>query len=503
MKAVLAHIDHKIALLGKHPLFSWLSSGQLPPAERLLILPGVVTMAMGFRDVNKWVLRYPHASGELERGINIHTFEDQTHSRLFLEDWRLLDLDKRLGWTASDTLWWLFLADANEAARRYGVYFLSLPAVDGDDPLLRFAQAEVGERCARDLFFRHASAVASDLARGTGTELRYLGPHHLDAEGEGAEHLFEALVLDDTHRARALRVVDAMAEVFADAFDSMLGYARAYVDSGQPPRPAPSGPAGVPMPTRAICPAACEPDESLDWLIRERSVRLERHPLFTWFGHRNPSISASQALRRFFPLWAMYFLGRRDIVRYAIACPGPATELELAVNAAAEDLIAHTGSCLDDWRQLGLDRALDWTASQTLEFCYIDRLLDRHRKDRVRLTALAGTHHDPLARLWLLRGLHASTEVILRHCAELAAEAESADGLRLDFLGGRHLPAVSPPVVSPSVVSPPVAAPVRGPVPDAARRQEAADLLTAVFDQAEDHLDLSLDVALANDFAIG
>src|SRR5581483_9412322 len=101
--------------------------------------------------------------------------------------------------------------------------------------------------------------------------------------------------------------------------------------------------------------------------------------------------------------------------------------------------------------------------------------------DRVRLTALAAGHPDPLTRLWLLRGLHAITEVILDGTARLAAEAESEPGsgagLRLDFLAGRHLPA---------------------PPPTPGASGAAGDVLTEVFDQAEEHLDLALDVALSN-----
>src|SRR5215218_651270 len=114
MEGILRYVSDRIAQLDRHPLFDWLAADDTPLRDRLLILPSVATVAIGFRDVNKWVLRYPRAGSELERGINIHTFEDQTHSRLFLEDWRRLGLDERLGWQASDTLWWVFLSEANE-----------------------------------------------------------------------------------------------------------------------------------------------------------------------------------------------------------------------------------------------------------------------------------------------------------------------------------------------------------------------------------------------------
>src|SRR3954470_17969499 len=179
MHDILGYIETRIAELDRHPLFAWLDDDRTPLKDRLLILPSIATVAIGFRDVNKWVLRYPRAATDLERGINIHTFEDQTHSRLFMEDWRRLGLGGSPGWQASDTLWWLFLAEPNEVSRRHGSYFLALPAADRNDPLLRFAHAEVAERCARDLFFKYASRVAGQLADETGVQCLYLGQHHI------------------------------------------------------------------------------------------------------------------------------------------------------------------------------------------------------------------------------------------------------------------------------------------------------------------------------------
>ena len=53
--------------------------------------------------------------------MNLGTLEDEKHSRLFLEDWRKLELDTRLGWRTSDMLWWLFVAPDQEIFRRSGI----------------------------------------------------------------------------------------------------------------------------------------------------------------------------------------------------------------------------------------------------------------------------------------------------------------------------------------------------------------------------------------------
>ncbi|MEX2980872.1 hypothetical protein [Streptomyces sp. C36] len=488
MKDLLAYVEQRVAALDGHPLFSWLASDETPLKERLMILPSVATVALGFRDVNKWVLRYPHAADDLERGINVHTFEDQTHSRLFLEDWRRLGLDRRLGWDASDTLWWLFQAETNEVIRGHCMYFLSIAAADRGDPLLRFAHAQVGELCARDLFFTHISAVASRLSDRTGLTMRYFGAHHIEAEGEGAEGVFESLVLDDGRRRRARELADVMVGVFGEILDGIHAYALRHVATGLPPHPPaaprPAEPTGGVTPTTGPVHPTQKP---LHHLLHERRARHAAHPFHTWLGHRGGRISALQALQRFLPLWAIDVMGYRDLNRYAIGYAEPASAPERAVNAWADELTARNALFLNDWKQLGLDELLGWNAGDTLEFYYLSRTMDIHRHHRVTTTQLATAHSDPMLRLWLTGAMAAAADVLLDSTRPLAVEAEAATGLRLDYLAGRRQ------VAAPHFTHDPV-------TPD--QRDMAAEIIETVFDFMDRQLDLSLDVALSNDFRI-
>ena len=97
--------------LAAHRFHAWMRESALPPEDRLLIAPIILAVfVMNFRDANKWFIRFPEPAGPLERIINGNTLEDETHSRLFLEDWKKLGLDEKLGWRAGDTLWWTALA---------------------------------------------------------------------------------------------------------------------------------------------------------------------------------------------------------------------------------------------------------------------------------------------------------------------------------------------------------------------------------------------------------
>ncbi len=477
MKDILNYVEGKVAALDDHPLFGWLASDETPLKERLMILPTVATVAMGFRDVNKWVLRYPNAANDLERGINIHTFEDQTHSRLFLEDWRRLGLDRRLGWDASDTLWWLFQAEVNEVIRDKCLYFLSIAAADGGDPLLRFAHAEVGELCARELFFKHISAVAGQLAERTGLTMLYFGAHHIEAEGEGAEGVFESVVLDDTHRERARELAEVMIGVFSEILDAIHGYVLKHVVTGTLPRPAALEPPSVDSRSRGAVPAP----------LRARRDRHASHPFYTWIRHRGDRVPAIKALQRFLPMWAMDVLGYADLGRNAFRYAEPSSELEHAVNDWVAGLTARTGLFAHDWKALDLDELLGWDAGDTLEFYYLSRTMDVHRHHRVVLTQLATGHPDPLLRLWLTAALSAATDVFLEGTAVLASEVESSGTLRLDYLSGRGS----------------VPAPDFADLPLTPEQQEVVTgMIETVFGFMDRQLDLSLDVALSNEFRI-
>ncbi|HUH69620.1 MAG TPA: hypothetical protein VLZ05_12595 [Mycobacterium sp.] len=106
MEQVMKLRDARQEEIGRHAFFDWLRSDRVPVLDRLAFAPAGALFIMQFRDINRWVLRFPEPRTEYEWVINLGTLEDEKHSRMFLQDWRKLDLDTRLGWRASDVLWW-------------------------------------------------------------------------------------------------------------------------------------------------------------------------------------------------------------------------------------------------------------------------------------------------------------------------------------------------------------------------------------------------------------
>ncbi|MCX2185027.1 hypothetical protein KV205_31595 [Streptomyces sp. SKN60] len=504
METVLRHIERRREVLGKHPFFEWVVSNETPLGDRLTFLPMLSNFSMGFRDVNKWVLRYPQAGNVLEEGINLHSFEDETHSRLFLDDWRRLGLDERLGWRASDTLWWLFLAEANEVARGHGIRFLSLAAADEGDPLLRFAHSEVIEACGA-VFFGYVAPIASQLTGTTGIDYPYLGPYHLARETGhmDCEEVFESVLLDDRLRDRAMELADAMFDVFSEMFDTFMRFAQRYVVSGAVPLPAFTPPTEVASASGARyvvdTGGPIHPSQvPLQRLLGERKERTARHPFYLWLRDRL-DLSPLQAMRRFIPLWAMDIMGYRDLNTYAMRYDRPANALEGAVNSWVDDLQTHSALFLSDWRELGLDQLLGWTASDTLEFCFLDPQMDIHRRNMAGFTHLAAAHTDPVLRLWLMHALESNGDAFFEHSTKVAGDIEADTGLRLDYLTGRHELAHMPKHPA-EAQSTPVT--FKDQPLDPQRCEIVSGMIEASFDAIDEHLTLALDVALSNKFRI-
>src|SRR5262249_21097846 len=223
MEAVFQLVDEGAAKLAAHPLLTCVQDAAVPLDPPLPRLPAWALFAMGSRDICTLVLPSRPPQDPLRCAINEHAAEDATHSRLFLEDWDALGLDERLGWRASDVLWWLFLAPETAAMRHVGMRLLAMPAADGGDPLLRCAWAEVIE-AAGAVFFRAIAPHAEQLAGRTGREYRYLGDYHLARESGHIDSVeaFRAQRLGETQRARAMSLALSTLEMFQCLFDCML-----------------------------------------------------------------------------------------------------------------------------------------------------------------------------------------------------------------------------------------------------------------------------------------
>jgi hypothetical protein len=498
MRAVVQLRDKRQADIDGHPFITWLRDGAVPLDRRLDWAPMVALFVMQFRDMQRLVMRYPEPRDELEWTITAGTREDETHSGLFLEDWRALGLNRRLGWRTSDTLWWLFLSDAQEALRRCGMRYITIGVADGDDPLIRFASSEAVEATGY-VMLSATEPIATDLAARTGNPYRYFGAYHLARETghvANTEGVFERRLLTDAQRSTALRLCDDMFELIGEVFTACLAYARRYAEAdtvpARPGRAAPDHPA-TPSPIEAL-PLVSDPRHATVWRVLEaRRKRAVAHPFYAWLGDGN-GLAPQEQLCRFIPMWTLDILGYRDLAKYAFTYPEPSSAAEQALNRWAAELSTHSGLFLNDWDGLALDDRLGFGASDTLEFLFLDPDMDLHRQHLVEFAQLAMRHPDPALRWWLMTALEATGETFFERTAPLAQAAEHTTGVRLDYLAGRHAITTGARDARPKVPPTPL---------QPGDEEIAIGLVNAVFDAFEEQLTRSYAVARADKLAIG
>lgn len=520
MQKFMKYKDQRAAQLEQHRFIQWLDADNVSPLRKLDFAPIMAIFVMNFRDMNLWVLRFDERSDEHFRGIiNGNTYEDESHSRLFLEDWDKLALDDKLGWSAGDTLWWLFASEATECFRRYGIEFIKLCVEDGGDPMVRFTHSEAGEACGH-VFFRHVVHPTAQLADRTGMHYRYFGHYHLDRELGHVMHSegeFENQILDEETRAHGLVLGERMFNIFDGIFDAFADYARDYVERGSVPVPPVAAMASLPRHAYEVVSGSREPEARpevrpevkdnarstseaasyLQGVLDERMNRARQHPFYRWL--READVDAADKLRRFIPMWVMDIMGYRDLNHYVFHYEHPRGRLERLINAWVNDLETHSELFFADWRALDMDERLGWGARETLEFCFFDPGMDVHRENIVRFAQMGLSYPEPVLRFWLMHALQASGEAFFDNTRELAHMAEKAGVGRLDYLADRHQSAHREPERDRA---------------EALRAEFMAESLTSeqiaiaermievVFDALQAQLDLSLHAATSDRFRI-
>jgi len=373
--------------------------------------------------------------------LNRQAAEDQTHARLFIEDWRKLRLDERLGWGAGETLWWYYASPETEVMRRIGMEILEL-CVSHTDPLVRYALMTSIE-AAGHAFFTTTSKVATELEKRTGQEYRYFGRYHLAREAAHEAEVgpvFEDAAPSEPLLAQARSIVARIFELFDEQFNHLHVYARAACQRREPRRAAEDAAAplchATPAPRRAGGRMTGRSAE-LRRAIEERRRATDEHPFFRWMRDED-GVPAAQKLRRFTPLWVPDVMGYKDLNRYALRYREPVGAQERAINRWAENLSSHHQLFMRDWAGLGMDRVLGWNAGDALKFCGLGSHTDLARRNMATFVKLAFTHPRPALRFWLMTALEATGDAFFHNTRLLAERAEQETGGRLDYLANRH-----------------------------------------------------------------
>lgn len=224
----------------RHPLYRWLaaSPGLTAQARLSAVVPEWALGIMGYPEVLH-VLSDALGGGAGPsagpRAVPVRAWAESLawHGEAFLADWDALNLDQRLGLTASQALRWLYLDPRTDAHRRNLAAFIGL-AASCVSPLARMWLLEALE-ASGDAWFTATSTLAVRAERDLGKPLDYLaGRCESPSPDTGG---FARAPLSGQEEEQ---VAGAISTVF-DAVDEQLDLTLAGVRAG-----APSGvPAGI------------------------------------------------------------------------------------------------------------------------------------------------------------------------------------------------------------------------------------------------------------------
>ncbi|QGN79946.1 hypothetical protein [Piscirickettsia salmonis] len=502
MRSIMALRDDYQNHLREHHFFKWLHSQNVSLEKKFDFIPAMAVFVMNFRDMNLWVIRFNEGNDQFKAVINSSTIEDETHSRLFLEDWRKFNLDDKLKWKASDVLWWLFLSEDMEPFRKYGVEFMKLSTEDNNDPLVRFAHSEAGEACGH-VFFENISPMADNLGKKNNLEYRYFGSFHLDLETGHvleSEDIFQDQQITPEQYNKSIKLAKHMFSIFDGIHDNFLNYAKKYVETGGLPHKKmaidyvdnqnKSTNIGY-IPSKKFQIHSSQKD--LESHLKYRMKNAENHSFYEWM--KNDNLPALKKLQRFIPLWAVDIFGYRDLNKYVFRYNKPKTDLEYSVNTIASNLEKHSQLFLQDWVELKLDEVLRWSGSSTLEFLFLDYFMDMHRKNLINFAMLGLKNTNAFERLWFMEALESSGHAFFSNTRQLALQAEEEHHIRLDYLSNRHS-IVHARKQNKTIDFKNI------PLNDANTVKSINNIIDIVFDALEENLDLSLQASTLNKFSI-
>ncbi|CNC70559.1 hypothetical protein [Yersinia similis] len=442
MKTFYQFRDEQKKKLEEHVFYDLISTDKIEFNNKLMFMPAMVHFIMNFRDMNKWVIRFETPDTSFKSVINGGTIEDETHSRLFLEDWRKLHIDDKLKWNSSDIIYWLFISSEMECFRKYGIDFMRLCIDDESDPILRYAHSESGETCG-NVFFSRISPIADRIAVNLNISLRYFGTFHLNLENGHvweSEGVFENIVLEQDANEKVRSLSQRMFDIFHGIHNAFYNYTSNYILTQSYPKFPEMltiiGNNEYPQYPDLFLITGNNHSNDIIQHINNYLEQISKHPFYEWL--KSTSINPLIKLKSFIPLWTVDIMGYRDINRYVFPYERIESDSERLITEYALLLSEHSYLFYNDWKSLQLDEMLRWTASDTLDFIFLNADMDTHRENLVKFSLCGLKNSEPLIRFWFMMILELSGKSFFSYVGNVAKLAEKEYNISLPYLSGKH-----------------------------------------------------------------
>lgn len=417
MKSAFQHLRARGKELTRHRLFvDWLADESVAPEDKLSFSPMALDFVMGFRDFNKFYVRYEPAKNELEEALNTHAAEDETHSSLLLRDWASLGLDAKLGWAPRDMFWWL-TSDATKASRKADFELMELTYRNAE-PLLRFLIIESMEAAGHVFFSRTVPIVDALIAAGAPAEdFPYYGRYHFERETGHLQHASEsaffASTLTPEQRAHGIVLIDRVFDIFDRHFTIWHDYARAVHEGRHHFLPRLEATRDIAMRDEVVDDVSkymqldYPPNPrgriaELAQLRQDAVNHLWRTPGYEWMRSAWPG-DFRRMTRYFLLQWVVDNWACADYFDFDTTYASPTTPVERGLNRLSRLYASEMKRRYAEWELLGLDEYTGWTASEALRHYWLDERVEDHRRVFADLRKLTFQYPKPLHRYWIMK----------------------------------------------------------------------------------------------------
>ncbi len=229
MKEVLELIEQKKQEFRNLQFFEFLQDNSIDPRQRLVWIPCFAHVAMSLAELNKCVLRQEPTDNPVQKIINKHTYEDDSHWIWFLEDIEKLGFNNRLHFIDSITFFW---GEPIQKTRKLSYQLFSL-CNKFNDPILRLIIIEAIEATS-NIGLPFTAIVAQELEKITGKHYLFLNYNHLTVESSHTINIDEIylfihnLQLTPEQKENAFKIVDIVFLAFSECFDELMIYAQTH-----------------------------------------------------------------------------------------------------------------------------------------------------------------------------------------------------------------------------------------------------------------------------------
>ncbi len=168
-----------------------------------------------------------------------------------------------------------------------------------------------------------------------------------------------------------------------------------------------------------------------------RQAEIAKHPFFEWLN--DASVPIEDRLK-FAPMAAFFVMQFRDMNLWVLRFPEPHDEFEWIINLGTREDERHSRMFLEDWRKLGLDTELGWTAGDMLWWLFLSPDQEVFRRSGIEFVALAVEDgDDALVRFGHSEAGEATGHVMLTNTAAISMSLSDRTGLTYPYFGPYHL----------------------------------------------------------------